>query len=58
MKRTTLVIAALLAAGLAGCGDKQKPAATPSVAPAKPEGAAPPPPPPPPPADMKADQKK
>lgn len=58
MKRTTLALAALLAVGLAGCGEQQKPAAKPSVAPAKPEGAAPTPPPPPPPADMKADQKK
>jgi len=58
MKRTTLVIAAILAVGLVACGEQQKPAPRPSVAPVKPDGAAPTPPPPPPPADTKADQKK
>ena len=58
MKRTTLVIAALLAVGLTACGEQQKPAPKPSAAPVKPEGAAPTPPPPPPPADTKPEAKK
>jgi hypothetical protein len=60
MKRSSLLIATLLAFGLGACGEQQKPApkSTPS-APAKPEAAAPAPPPPPAPmADTKKDEKK
>ena len=61
MKRSSILLATLVAVGLAACGEAQKPAPQPQKAPelVKPEGAAPTPPPPPPPAgDVKKDEKK
>jgi hypothetical protein len=60
MKRTSILIAALLALGLGACGEQQKPPAPASKQPeiAKPPAAAPAPPPPPPAADAKKDEKK
>lgn len=51
MKRYSILLATLVAFGLAACGEQQKPApkapATPPSQPVKPEAAAPTPPPPP-----------